>query len=89
MAAYRILFKRSAVAELEKIPRRDLGRIVAKVRSLGENPRPEGCQKLSAQERYRIRQGDFRIVYAIMDEERTIVIFKIGHRSDVYRQRAN
>jgi len=85
MAAYKILLKRSAAGELEKIPRKDLERIVAKIRALETNPRPMGCEKLSARERYRIRQGSYRIVYEISDEEKTVRIFKIGHRGDVYR----
>jgi len=85
MAAYRILFKRSAAGELEKIPRKDLARVIAKIRALEANPRPEGCRKLSIRERYRIRQGDYRIVYEISDEEKEVYVYKIGHRSDVYQ----
>jgi mRNA interferase RelE/StbE len=86
MAGYNVFFTKSAIGELEGIPRKDLRRIIERIRGLGENPRPEGCQKLSAQERYRIRQGDYRIVYSISDGEREVRIFKIGHRSEVYRR---
>jgi mRNA interferase RelE/StbE len=86
MAAYKVFFKKSAAGELERIPRKDLPRFVERIRGLGENPRPEGCQKLSAQERYRIRQGDYRIVYSISDREREVRIVKIGRQSEVYRR---
>jgi len=86
MAGYRILFNRSAVDELEKIPRKEIGKVVGRIRGLEENPRPPGSQKLSAPERYRIQQGDYRIVYAVDDEKKVVQIFKIGHRSEIYRQ---
>jgi len=85
MARYEVLVKRSAAKELAGIPKGDLRRIVARIRSLGDNPRPQGSEKLSGQERYRVRQGDYRIVYCIQDTERTVCIVKIGHRREVYR----
>jgi mRNA interferase RelE/StbE len=86
MGKYEILIKRSAAGELGAIQKRDFRRIVERIRSLAEEPRPHGCEKLSAQERYRIRQGDYRIVYAIDDAAKTIEIFKIGHRSEIYKK---
>jgi mRNA interferase RelE/StbE len=77
MAKYRVLIRKRAADEL--------GRIVKRIYSLGEEPRPQGSEKLSARERYRIRQGDCRIVYGIDDGLRTVGIVKIGHRSEVYR----
>ena len=85
MARYSIDVKRSAARELGNIPKRDLRRILSRIRSLEMEPRPHGCEKLSAQERYRIRQGDYRIVYSVDDAERHVVVVKIGHRRDVYR----
>jgi mRNA interferase RelE/StbE len=85
MAKYRITIKRSAAKELEDIPKKDLQRIVKRIRSLAENPRPHGSQKLSHKEQYRIRQGDYRIVYSIEDEELLVDIVKIGHRREIYR----
>jgi len=85
MARYSIDVKRSAARELGRIPKRDLRRILSRIRSLGGEPRPHGCEKLSAQERYRIRQGDYRIVYSVDDAERDVVVVKIGHRRDIYR----
>ena len=85
MAAYRVYLKQSAARELNRVPDRDLRRIVRRIRLLAENPRPAGCEKLSAQERYRVRQGDYRIVYSIDDDAKTVCVVKVGHRSEVYR----
>lgn len=52
---------------------------------LGSDPRPPGTEKLSGQEKYRIRQGDYRVLYAIDDDSATVTIVKVGHRRDVYR----
>ena len=86
MARYRILIKASAAKEIEDVPnRKDRRRIVQRIRSLGEEPRPPGSQKLSGQERYRVRQGVYRIVYSIRDESLIVQVVKVGHRKDVYR----
>jgi len=85
MAKYKIFIKKPAANELENIPKKDLKKIVKRIQSLAENPRPRGSQKLSAQERYRIRQGNYRIVYSIQDKELAVQIFKIGHRREIYR----
>ncbi len=87
MAKYRVLIRKPAADELGRIPRKTLVRVVERIQSLAEEPRPQGCEKLSAQERYRIRQGDYRIVYAIDDGEKTVEVVKIGHRSEIYRER--
>jgi len=86
MARYSIDVKRSAARELGRIPKRDLRRILRRIRSLGDDPRPPGSEKLSAQERYRIRQGGYRIVYSVDDAEHNVVVVKIGRRRDVYRR---
>jgi len=86
MEKYRLFIRKTAADELSRIPKRDLSRIVERIRTLSEEPRPHGCEKLSAQERYRIRQGDYRIVYSIDDTGRIVEIFKIGHRSEIYRK---
>ena len=85
MARYEVYLKRSAAKELGRLPRADLRRVVARIRSLAKEPRPHGSEKLSAQERYRIRQGDYRIVYSVQDDERTVWLVKISHRREVYR----
>ncbi len=87
MAKYKIFIKKSAANELENISKKDLKHIVKRIQSLAENPRPRGSQKLSAQERYRIRQGNYRIVYFIQDKELAVQIFKIGRRQEIYRSK--
>jgi len=74
-----------SVKELQKIPKRDVSRIIDKIRSLSSNPRPPGCEKLSSDEKYRVRQGRYRIIYSIEDEKLVVLVIKIGHRKDVYR----
>ena len=86
MEKYRVFLRKSAADELGRIPKKDLVRIIERIRSLEHDPRPRGCEKLSALERYRVRQGDYRIVYAVDDQEKTIDIVKIGHRSEVYKR---
>ena len=86
MARYRLRIKKSAAKELEAISRKsDRKRIVSRIEALADNPRPDGCKKLSRSERYRIRQGPYRIVYAIEDEQLVVYVIKIGDRKSVYR----
>ena len=85
MAEYKIYFKRSALRDLDAISKKDLQRIINRIDLLKENPRPPGCEKLSGQERYRVRQGNYRIVYSIQDDVLTIWVVKIDRRRDVYR----
>jgi mRNA interferase RelE/StbE len=85
--SYRVVLKRDAERELRKIPRPDLQRIVRKIAALGSEPRPVGSQKLSTLERYRLRQGDWRIVYEIDDHGRLVTVVRIGNRREVYRRR--
>jgi len=83
---YKILIKASAAKEIEKIPnRKDRRRVVARIQSLADDPRPPGCEKLSGQERYRVRQGVYRILYSIHDDRLLIHVVKVGHRKDIYR----
>lgn len=69
MAEYRVLFRRSVEKDFSDIPKKDLKRILSRIKNLGGNPRPPGCEKLTGQERYRLRQGRYRIVYSIQDDE--------------------
>lgn len=85
MAKYKILIKESAVKELENIPKKDLKRIIKRIQSLAQNPRPHGSQKLSTQDRYRMRQREYRVIYSIQEKEFTIHIYKVGHRREIYR----
>jgi mRNA interferase RelE/StbE len=86
VAKYKLRIKKSAAKELEAIPRKnDRRRIVSRIQALAENPRAQGCKKLSGSERYRIRQGSYRIIYAIEEEELIVYVVKIGARKSVYR----
>ena len=85
MAGYRIFFKRSVEKDFKDIPKKDARRIVDRIKSLEDDPRPSGCEKLTGQERYRLRQGQYRIVYSIQDDELTIWVVKVGHRKGIYR----
>lgn len=86
MARYRLLIKPSAVKEIEAIPtKKDRQRVVDRIRALTVDPRPSGAQKLSGSERYRIRQGHYRILYSIEDDHLIVLVVKVGHRKDVYR----
>jgi len=85
MGKYRIEIKKSAIKELNTIPRKDLKKIVLKINSLSDDPRPKGCIKLSGLERYRIRQGNYRILYSIEDKILAVYVVKIRHRKEIYR----
>ena len=85
MAEYRIFFRKSVKKDLSGTHKKDLKRILQKIESLAFEPRPVGCEKLSGQEKYRIRQGNYRIVYSIQDYELTVWVVRIGHRKEVYR----
>jgi mRNA interferase RelE/StbE len=85
VASYRLLIKPSAAKEIEALPRKERPRVVTRMRALAAEPRPPGSEKLSGHELYRIRQGDYRILYEIVDHDHTVTIIKIGHRRDVYR----
>lgn len=85
MASYRLRFKQSVAKDLRDIPKDDVARILKRIDALAEEPRPPGSEKLSAQERYRIRQGVYRILYEIEDGQLVIVVVKVGHRREVYR----
>ncbi len=85
MAGYRVLFRKSVEKDFSSIPKRDMKRILNRIKTLAGNPRPPGSEKLTGQERYRLRQGRYRIVYSIQDDELTVWVVKIGHRKDIYR----
>jgi mRNA interferase RelE/StbE len=82
---YDLRIKPSAVKELEDLQAKDRRRIVSRIQNLAEEPRPRGCEKLSGRDRYRLRQGDFRILFEVDDGAGTVTVVKIGHRRDVYR----
>jgi mRNA interferase RelE/StbE len=85
MAAYKILFKKSVQKDYNSIPKKNLNKIIDRIKLLGEDPRPPGCEKLTGQQRYRLRQGRYRILYSIQDDELTVWVVKVGHRKDINR----
>ena len=86
MARYELRFKASAAKDLRDIPKADVRRILARVETLRDDPRPPGCEKLSALERYRLRQGNYRILYTVADTGVVVEIIKVGNRREVYRE---
>ena len=84
MANYKIEIKKSAAKEISKLPKVAIKRIVNKIQTLSDDPRPNGCKKLSGDEKYRIRIGVYRVLYSIMDENLVIYIVEVGHRKEIY-----
>ena len=85
MAKYKITFKKSVTKDFRGIPNKDVKKILQRIESLADNPRSEGCIKLSGQESYRVRQGLYRIVYDIRDNVLVVNVVKISHRSSIYK----
>lgn len=85
MESYEITFKKSVAKDLKKIPKKDVSRILEVIQSLSRNPRPPQVKKLSGQERYRMRKGNYRILYTIEDTKLVITVVKVGDRREVYR----
>jgi mRNA interferase RelE/StbE len=85
VAKYKIEFRHSVLKDLEPIPKKNVKRILVAIESLADNPRPPQCRKLSAEEKYRLRCGVYRIPYSIEDDKLIVCIVKVGHRKDVYR----
>ena len=86
MASYSIQLTRSAAKELERIPLKDRRRIVDRITALADDPRPAGAERVSGDDKYRIRQGDYRILYEIVDYELIVAVVRVGHRREVYRR---
>jgi len=86
MANYKLVFKASVLKDLRSIPNKDVARILQRMQVLQENPRPAGSEKLSGQERFRIRQGVYRIIYDVADELVVVTVVKVGHRKHVYKR---
>ncbi len=85
MAEYELFFKESVYKDFKKIPKKDLQKILSKIHKLSLEPRPLGSEKLTGQDLFRIRQGNYRILYSIQDDHLTIWVIKVGHRKDIYR----
>jgi mRNA interferase RelE/StbE len=87
MASYKLSVKRSAEKELRKIPRSDLRRVIETIQALTRDSRPHGVRLLKGPERHwRVRQGDYRIIYEVDDAAHHITIIKVGHRREIYDQ---
>lgn len=86
MASYSVLVTKSAAKELETVPGKDRRRIIERIRGLADEPRPFGAEKLSGDDKYRIRQGNFRVLYEILDRELVVTVIRIGNRRDIYRR---
>lgn len=85
MAKYKLVFKKSVARDLRPIPKKDVARLLKRIDALQDDPRPPGCEKLSGQERYRIRQGVYRIVYEVVDDCLVVTVVKVAHRKHVYK----
>ncbi len=85
MAGYRLSIKPSAAKEIEALPKNDRIRVIKRIKDLSENPRPPGCEKLSGNDKYRVRQGQYRIVYSVSDKELVVLVVKVANRKDIYR----
>jgi len=85
MARFELRFKASVAKDLRGLPKQDVRKILARIEALRDDPRPTGCEKLTAREVYRVRQGVYRIVYSIDDPRILVEVIKVGHRRDVYR----
>jgi len=82
---YKIELRRKAQRSLDKLPKDDFNAVIEVVKDLGNTPRPKGVEKIKTAGLWRIRQGDYRIVYSIDDSEKTVIILRIGHRREIYR----
>lgn len=86
MASYQIEWKRSATKELRRLPARTIARVISTVEGLASDPYPVGATKLTGSEKsYRIRIGDYRVIYTVEDDILYVEIVRVGHRKDVYR----
>ena len=85
MGRYKLVFKKSVTRDLRRIPKKDLVRILKCFDSIAEAPRGQGSEKLSGQDRYRVRKGAYRIIYEILDDMLVVTVVKVGHRRKVYR----
>lgn len=85
MASYNLLIKPSAAKELEAVPKKDRLRLVTRIRRLSVEPRPPGCERLSGHDLYRVRQGNYRVLYTVHDADLVAVVVTIGHCREIYR----
>ena len=87
MANYKIKVSSIAEKSLKKIPKKDLVKIIELIQILAIRPYPQGCRKLSGEDNvYRVRQGNYRVIYEVLDGELIILVLKVGHRKDIYQK---
>ena len=86
MGKYSVFIKPSAVKELDAINKKDLRRTTNRILGLADSPGPAGCERLSGEDKIRLRQGNYRIVYSVDDKKKTVLIVKVGHRREVYKR---
>jgi mRNA interferase RelE/StbE len=79
-----LVFKKSVSRDLEEISKQDVQRILERIDALRDEPRPQGSVKLSGKEYYRVRQGNYRIIYEIQDSQLVVIVIKAGHRREIY-----
>lgn len=84
MPNYTIVLSKKAQKQLDKLPNRIVEPILTAISSLEENPHPNGYKKLKGREAYRIRTGDYRIIYSVFDDELIVDVITLGHRKDIY-----
>jgi mRNA interferase RelE/StbE len=85
VASFKVFIKPSAVKEIEAIDgKKDRQRVVGRIQDLANDPRPPGCEKLSGEEKYRVRQGDYRMAYGVDDKKSMVTVVKVGHRREIY-----
>ncbi len=82
---YKIELRRKAQRSLDRLPKDDFNAVIEAVKDLGNTPRPKGVEKIKTAGLWRVRQGDYRIVYSIDDSQKTVIILRIGHRREIYR----
>ena len=85
MAEYEIVFRKSVAKDLDRIPKRDVKRILKAIRSLADDPRPPQSRKLTGDDKYRLRCGVYRVLYTIEDDRFIVCVVKVRHRRDAYR----
>ena len=86
MASYKLVFKKSVAKDLRSIPNKDVARLLQRMQKLQQNPRPVGSEKLPGKERYRIRQGVYRIIYEVCTDVLVVTVVKVAHRKHVYQR---
>jgi mRNA interferase RelE/StbE len=83
--AYEVFILRRAQKELANLPKQNYARVRDLISTLANNPRPTGCKKLTGREGWRVRSGDYRVIYEIDESNKRLVILDVGHRKDIYQ----